>query len=66
MMKMVNEMVRFSFYFFFFKFSFTLNFTILEIKSSGIGSSIGNCTDPLPCLYLDNSSENAACPVGVA
>jgi len=52
------------FYFFEFccdfnSFSFTLNITILSINSTGIFSSIGNCTEPLPCLYFDNSFANA-------
>ena len=40
---------------FFFLFSFTLNLTTLITSDKGSGVSIGNLTEPVEYLYLENS-----------
>ena len=47
------------------KISLTLKITILLTNSYGMALSNGNWTEPLPCLYTDNSFLNASAPDGV-
>src|SRR2546426_9179006 len=45
--------------------SLARNRTILRTRADGIGLSIGNWTEPFPCLYGDSSFLKASIPEGI-